>query len=149
METKVLLFFSIPGYFHLCDWWSFTGIRGTESLLGSPGLFSVFGPISVIFLSEWFRLFHWFPILLVTSLSLCGPFQELRLQLVSSSPFLSSLARSFFYFPFVVRWYCKLLLLLCPLLIFIPALIDCFSLKSEWKQVSSGLQNSSHYNNWS
>ena len=45
--------------------WSFAGVWMTVSLLSFPGLFSVFRLISITLQFGWYRLFLWFPILLV------------------------------------------------------------------------------------
>ena len=48
--------------FHVSiNWWSFTGIWVTTSLLKSPGFFSVFWPISTILWFGWSPIVHLFP----------------------------------------------------------------------------------------
>ena len=49
-------------FFHFSfNWLSFTKVRGTASLVKSPGLFWVFSAILTLW-SVWFRFFPWFPI---------------------------------------------------------------------------------------
>ena len=50
---EIIIIYSLR-IFHICvNWWSFTGVWVTASLLKSPGLFSVFWPISIILLFGW------------------------------------------------------------------------------------------------
>ena len=46
---------------HQRNWWSFTGVWVTASLLKSPGLFSVFWPFSIMLLFGWSPLVHQLP----------------------------------------------------------------------------------------
>ena len=76
------------------SWWSFTEVRATASLLWSPGLFSVFLPISTMLWSVCSRLLLWSPIPLVFFPSLLKLFVVHQLQLVLPSP---SCNTSFFF----------------------------------------------------
>ena len=68
------------------NWWSFTGVWATASLLKFPGLFLVFWLILVMLQSGWsHQLILWFLNLTVPLSSLWRLFQVLQLQLVSLS----------------------------------------------------------------
>ena len=68
------------------NWWFFTGVWVTASLLRSPGLFLVFWPTSTMLLFRWSLLVLRFPTPPGLLLNLWGSFQVHQLQLVSPSP---------------------------------------------------------------
>ena len=48
MKENFLLFYSLKVFYIRISWWFSTGVSVTASLLKSPGLFSVFWPISTM-----------------------------------------------------------------------------------------------------
>ena len=76
--------------FIIISWWFFTGVWQTPSLLKSPGLFSVFWPISAMLRSGWSRFFLWFPVsllLLAGGFSLESEWQQVSSGLPDSSQY--------------------------------------------------------------
>ena len=53
LALMVLLFLLISVFHISVNWWSFTRVRMTASLLKSPGLFSVFWTFSIMLLFGW------------------------------------------------------------------------------------------------
>ena len=67
------------------SWWFFTGVRMTASFLTSPGLFSVFWPISTLLYFGWSPLILLFPSPSVLESNLWLLYWAHQLQLVSAS----------------------------------------------------------------
>ena len=100
------------------SWWSFTEVWATASLLRSPGLFSVFWPILEMlkFWESQFVLQFW--------------------ELFWATNF--NWYHHYFHVPLL-----SLFVLLASLFFFTPVLTYDLSMKYEWQQISSDLQNSS------
>ena len=120
--------------------WFFNEVRGTASLLRSPGPFSVSYLILTVPWSEWFRLFFWSPVR-PSFLSRLGElFQGLQLQLVllssSYSTMFSALWQgqsiSFFHFHLLQnsKWITfptqSCLILLCQFVSYVYYVINFF-----------------------
>ena len=147
---------------------SFTGLWETANLLEFPGLFQVLKRILIMMWSGWSQFFFWFPVYPVFFHNFLDPFQVQQILLVSPSlsysSFFSSLTTSkylsifFFrflsllsgspkrkkpldYYYYYYHYYYYYLLIK----VFYISFSWWFSLKFEWQQVSSSLQDSSQY----
>ena len=58
---NISIIISIPCVFFSVNWWFFNGVWARASLLKSPGLFSVFWPISIMLWFGWSPLVLLFP----------------------------------------------------------------------------------------
>ena len=79
------LLYSVCAFHTTFSWWAFTGVFVTASLLRSPGLFSVFWPISTMLYFEWSQFFLRFPTVIIIFPILWRPFQVHQIHLVSPS----------------------------------------------------------------
>ena len=102
----------------------------TASLLSSPGLFSVFWPISVMLWSGSSRFFLWFSVF------------PKSLVTVSSAPTTFSITVNLVFHSFFLCYFTLYEF-------FTPALAGGLSQETEWQQVSSSFQESSEHSGWS
>ena len=79
-------------FYNSINWWFLIGVRVTESLLKSLGLFSVFWPILIILLSGWSPLILLFPSLPVHL--------SILLRIVPSAPITTDISVTFIFYSF-------------------------------------------------